>query len=288
MKKLVLFLLLALFVTACGDPAVDVQEVEYRPRITVEAYVYPGEQIKDIVLTRNFELEQPIDTAAILLLPNVNQVNATINGVPLVFDPSTFTYYTNIIGDYNTSYELKVSARIDGIDLETSAVTTTPSPGFDLLDNDLGDLIYRENPANIKFTPSPGTDFYAFSIRAENATLDNFIYDNPFIPDLTREDLEDTFNDFRYQYNLLINVDSYSSVPLEYEVLGLDTWFYSNYSVIVYAGDKNFKDFVLTAKQVQQPDGNFIEPAFHLEGDGIGVFASAVRDTLTFNLLQNN
>jgi hypothetical protein len=53
----------------------------------------------------------------------------------------------------------------------------------------------------------------------------------------------------------------------------------------VYAGDNNFKDYVLTVSNVQQPDGNFIEPRMYLTGDGIGIFGSAIRDTVTFNLV---
>ena len=69
------------------------------------------------------------------------------------------------------------------------------------------------------------------------------------------------------------------------QVSGFDTWFYANYRVIVYGGDKNFKDYFITAGRVQQFDGNFIEPEFHLTGDGIGVFGSAVRDTVTFSII---
>jgi len=288
MKNILLFISGLVLLAACGDPAVDVLSVEYDAKITVEGYVYPGEQIKDIILTRNFRLEQPIDTSKIILLPTENEVVASINGTPLMFDPVSLTYYSNLTADYNTSYELVVKAKIEGRQLETSSVTTTPAPGFDLVQNNLGDVVYRSQPLEFGFKTSPGTDFYAFSIRADNPTLENFIYDNPYIPNLERKDVEDSFNEYRYQYNLLLNVDSYSSVPLEYEILGLDTWFYTSYTVIVYAGDRNFKDYLLTAKDVQQPDGNFVEPKFHFSGDGIGIFGSAIRDTLTFNLLPQN
>jgi len=288
MKNILLFILGLVLLAACGDPAVDVLTVEYEAKIAVEGYVYPGEQIKDIILTRNFRLEQPIDTSKIILFPAENEVVATINGTPLMFDPISLTYYSNITAEYNTSYELVVKAKIDGRELETSSVTTTPAPGFDLVQNNLGDVVYRSQPLTFGFSTSPGTDFYTFSIRADNPTLDNFIYDNPYIPNLERKDVEDAFNDYRYQYNLLLNVDSYSAAPIGYEILGLDTWFYTSYTVIVYAGDRNFKDYLLTAKDVQQPDGNFVEPKFHFSGDGIGIFGSAIRDTLTFNLLPQN
>lgn len=288
MKNILVILTGLVILIGCGDPAVDVSDVEYKPKITVEGYVYPGEQIKDIYLTRNYRLGVAIDTTEVFLLPADNEVAATVNGVPLQFDPVTFSYYANLMGDYNTSYELRVSAKIDGQVIQTSTVTTTPSSGFHILNNNLGNLTYQEDEVNIEFTPSPGTDFYAFSIRADSTSLENFIYDNPYIPNIDKDELAEDYKDYGYEYDLLINIDSYSNVPIEYEVSGLNTWFYSSYTVYVYAGDKNFKDYMLTARNVQQTDGNFVEPEFHFTGDGIGVFGSAIRDTVTFNLLKAN
>ena len=38
--------------------------------------------------------------------------------------------------------------------------------------------------------------------------------------------------------------------------------------------------------EVQEIDGNFHEPVFHIDGDGIGVFGSAVTDTVYFSVTQ--
>jgi len=37
---------------------------------------------------------------------------------------------------------------------------------------------------------------------------------------------------------------------------------------------------------VQEIDGNLHEPAFHIEGDGIGVFGAAVADTAYFEIVR--
>jgi hypothetical protein len=55
---------------------------------------------------------------------------------------------------------------------------------------------------------------------------------------------------------------------------------------VVYAFDKNYKDFLITHDQVQEIDGNFHEPEFHFEGDGIGVFGSAIADTVQITVLR--
>ncbi|MBI2419393.1 MAG: hypothetical protein HYV28_16140, partial [Ignavibacteriales bacterium] len=52
-----------------------------------------------------------------------------------------------------------------------------------------------------------------------------------------------------------------------------------------FAGDLNFKNYLLSADS-QEPDGNFHEPVQIFTGDGIGVFASAVKDTLVFSIIK--
>jgi len=287
MKFLNIIIAITVFIllASCGDPQVDITGVSYQQKIVVQGYVYPNEEIKHIRLTRNFPLEATINQEDLILTPSKNSVTISINGIALQFDAQTQTYFTNAItANFGETYLLEVSAIIDGEQLQTTSFTTVPLEGFSLLANDLGTIVYR-TPIEFQFTPSPGTDFYAFSIIPDSASVDNFIYDNPFFPNLEQQDVQDDLNSFRFQFDLLINVDSTPGSTRDYEILGLDTWFYSTYKVIVYAGDKNFKDYVLTASNVQQFDGNFIDPRMYFEGDGIGVFGSAIRDTLTFNLI---
>ncbi|UCH66695.1 MAG: DUF4249 family protein [Ignavibacterium sp.] len=283
--KTIIALAVFLLLASCGDPQVDITGVGYQSKIAVQGYVYPNEEIKNIRITRNFPLETMINPEDLILTPSKNSVEIKVNGIALQFDVHTQTYYTNAItANFGETYLLEVSAIIDGEQLQTTSATTVPLEGFSLLTKDLGTVIYR-TPIEFQFTPSPGTDFYAFSIIPDSASVDNFIYDNPYFPNLERQDVEDDLNSFRFQFDLVINVESSPGSIREYEILGLDTWFYSTYQVIVYAGDKNFKDYVLTASNVQQFDGNFIDPRMYFDGDGIGVFGSAIRDTLTFNLV---
>lgn len=275
------------FLNACGDPSIDINEVEYQPKIVVEAFLYPDSPIDEIKLMRNFALETSIDSLDLLLTPTKNAVTASINDVPLNYNSTTgFFYNSNFIIEYGKTYKLKVTATIDGKTLYTESETLTPNSGFNIVNKDLGTIKYRQNKPTINFVPSPGTGFYAFSIRANNPTTDNFIYDNPYFPDLELKDLEESFNDFVFQLSVLLNVNSTKPDPLEYKIKELDTWFFTNYSVIVYGGDENFKDYLLTVNRVKQPDGNFVEPEFHFTGDGIGVFGSSVRDTVYFNLIK--
>jgi len=284
--KIIIVIFVFFMIASCGDPQVDITAVVYQPKIVVQGYVYPNEEIKHVKLTRNFPLETTINQEDLILTPSKNSVTINVNGIGLQFHTVTQSYFTNAItANFGETYTLTVSAVIDGEQLQTTSSTTVPLEGFSLLSTDLGTIEYR-TPISFQFNSSPGTDFYAFSINPDLASVENFIYDNPFFPNLEPSDVEDDLNSFRFQFDVLINVDSTPGTTREYVLTGFDTWFYSTYKVIVYAGDKNFKDYVLTASNVQQFDGNFIDPRMYFAGDGIGVFGSAIRDTVTFNLVR--
>jgi len=65
-----------------------------------------------------------------------------------------------------------------------------------------------------------------------------------------------------------------------------DFRFYDDYEIIMYAADKNYKDFHITYRNVMELDGNFHEPKFNIEGDGIGVFGSIIADTVRCRVIQ--
>lgn len=285
--KLFITVILSFIFFECGNPGVDVNNAPYEPKITVEGYLYCGESVDDIKLMRNYALGAPIDQSQLYLTPLMNKVIVTINGIPLTFDPQKNSYFNNqIIVDYGKSYTLEVYATIDGKNLHTTSTTTTPQKGFSILNKNLGTFVYNSTPITINFRTSPGTEFYVFSIVPDSASLNNFIYNNAFRSNLDTVKILNNFNDYKFRYETLNNINSYSNNTYPFTLNIRDMWFYSNYSVIVYAGDTNFKDYLMTAPSVQEFDGNFHEPVLIFNGDGIGVFASAIKDTVTFSITR--
>ncbi|MBN1637598.1 MAG: DUF4249 family protein [Ignavibacteriales bacterium] len=279
-------IIINLFYFGCGDPIVDINNVEYNPKIAVEAYLYPGKDISDVKIMRNFPINKKINESEIYLNPTDNFVNAKINGNALLFDNVSKTYYYNTIDlKYGETYNIEIEATFDGQKFRTNSSTTIPDSGFKILNNNLGTIKYNTENIIIKFNPSPSSDFYLFSIIADSASPDNFIYDNPFLPNLTREDIEKNFNSFLYQYRYLQNILPDPTKTYELKIEVYDAWFYSPYRVIVYACDKNFKDYFLSNQFLQQFDGNFNEPKKIMQGDGIGIFGSAIIDTVRFILI---
>ena len=209
MKKITYILIAAtIFIISCGDPEIDISGVAYQPKIVVQGYVYPGEEIKQFRLMRNFPLDRAINFGEFVLTPGGNGLIANINGVNLQYEPFTQTYYTNNLTVQNdATYTLEVTAVIDGEQLQTSSTTTVPPAGFSLLDTDLGTITYRD-PVVFRFTPSPGIDFYAFSIIPDSASIENFIFDNPYLPNLEVEDVEEDLIDFQFQFDVVINANS--------------------------------------------------------------------------------
>lgn len=298
-KKLAVILTLilsALLFSSCGEGNVDVTGAQYESKIVFDGYIYPGQKVENIKITRNFPLNRVIDPSQVVLSgADVSITDITESKTyKLSFDPQkqSFSYHGADLQILSgRSYRLDVKARVDGKDLTASAVTKVPLNGFHITQKDMGTLTYRQKDEagalkyfNAKFTPSKSSDFYAISIVPVASGFSDFVFDNGFFkPDSA--DIKENFDNYKYQYRWLQNVNP-AAPSAEYKIEWFDTWFYGEYRVIIYAADKNFADFVITNKMIQEPDGNFHEPKFHLEGDGIGVFGSAIADTAYFKIIR--
>jgi Domain of unknown function (DUF4249) len=286
--KVILILIIPLLFIRCGDPGVDISNVSYEPKIAVEGYLYAGETIHDIKLTRNFALGQSRDFNKLALTPQDNSVNVSINGIPLLYDPQSKTYYNNsVIVEFGKTYKLSVSAVFDGKQLRTESVTTVPQKGFKLINaGNLGNIRYGIDNIKLDFRPSPGCDLYVFAVIADSASTGNFIYNNTFNSIIDSSDVRKDLNNYKTQFDAVSDIDSYADALHSFNVKPYMTWFYSSYKTFVYAGDKNFRNYLFSVPNVKEFDGNFHEPVQIFTGDGIGVFASAVRDTVVFNIVK--
>lgn len=266
--------------TSCGDPNVSVDSIKYEPKIVVEGYLYPGETVHEIRITRNIPLNQTINIASLVITDAI----VKIDGVQLQYDSTSSSYKSNaLMIEMGKTYTLDVSAVVAGKALHTTATTTTPSPAFKLLTKNLGIHSYGDSLA-LKFVPLSNTDFYAFSICPDTASAINFIYNNDYRSDITPDDVMKNIADYQFQMTFAENIKPGGTDTLTQTIHDFDTWFHAPYKVIIYAGDQNMKYFALTAPNVKEFDGNFHEPKQILTGDGIGVFASAIKDTAYFTI----
>ncbi len=90
------------------------------------------------------------------------------------------------------------------------------------------------------------------------------------------------FVQFQHTWQWDITPTGQAGERSEIELEWFNFWFYGNYRVILYAADDQFTDYLLTHRQIQEIDGNLLEPRFYFEGDGVGVFAAAIPDTVRF------
>lgn len=285
--------LVVMMLAACGESNLSITEATYQPKIAVQGILIPG-QVPQIKISRNFPVNVVIDPADIPI-PNASVTISDAAGVrrTLLYNPQTQAYEAQFDVAYNTTYTLNVEAGIDGRTLHASATTTVPNAGFKILEerSNLGSMVYRQRDAqgnlinfDVVFERSPGTGYYLVSLVALDADTSKFIYDNPF-RELTAEDVFTDFEEYKYLYYWLQDRPLTPGIS-NTEILSLFTFFYSRYRVIIYAADRNFRDFQITHELLQGIDGNYHEPAFHIEGDGIGVFGSAVADTAYFEILR--
>jgi hypothetical protein len=280
----------------CGEGTVDLNNATYDPKIVIEAYIYPNHKVEKIRITRNEPFNKPLDFSSVIL-SNAKVTITDLNdnkSFKLSYNPVNFSFEDKegtLIIDYGKSYKMEVWASIDGKDLYASSATKVPGKGLRIIKNENTSIQYREKDEsgnlkkyNINLEPSPDASIHAISIVAENPGLGNFIYENPYFkPDSS--EINKNIDQYKYGYYWLENFKPGVSI-VNFEIEWMYIWFYSRYRVIIYAGDKNFKDFFLTQKDVQEMDGNFHEPKLHIEGDGIGVFASAIVDTVYFNVTK--
>ncbi len=300
MKKnyLIFSILLVLtFFYGCGEGKVDLTEAVYEPKIVIDGYIYPHHKVEDIRITRNFPLNQNIDVTKIILYNALVKITDMQSGdqYQLTFNPFKLSFEYNgndLVIDYGKSYKINVSATIDGKNLSASSVTTVPLAGLRADQHSLDSMSYREKDAfgNLKkflvsFSPSLNCKFHVFSLTALDASLSSFIYNNAYLTGLDSNDVKEDFD--RYRFSFYWRQNSMPGVSkIIYEIEWLSIWFYGNYRLVIFAGDKNFQDFTMTHKNVMELDGNFHEPKMHIEGDGIGVFASALADTVYFKVIK--
>jgi hypothetical protein len=283
--------------TACGEGSIVVDGNTFEPKIVIQGTLFPNQPV-NIRLMRNFPLGTAVDFDNLVLADaEAAIVDGSGRSFVLRLNPETEFYQyrgSDLQIVYGGTYTLEVSATIDGKELSAQSTTTLPQQGFRVLrdQSELGPMSYRERDLNgdlidfqVTFERSPETNFYAVSVTALDAAILTFIYENPF-GDFNEDDVEKDFNDFKYAFNWIQDTPSRIGEST-IQIFSFFTWFVGNYQAVVYAADRNFKDFLITHEEVQEIDGNFHEPALHIVGDGIGVFGSAIADTVHFTILPD-
>jgi len=299
-KNLIVLTFAGMFLIACGKTSVTIDERTYEPKIVIIGYLYPERPVSNIRITRNFPVGTTIDKNQIALSEaNVTLTDITSNiGYELTYNPISFAFeYTedDLEIDFGKSYRLDVFANVDDSDLQASSVTTVPEEGLEI-DREksvYGDLFYRETDESgqlitpqVAYRQSENSAFFLLSISALDADVETFIYENPFGLDIKEViENEGQIENFQYQFRWTKPENQNGGLSI-IEISWFQLWFYSPYRLVLYAADENFYHFFSTHRNVQSVDGNLHEPLFHIEGDGIGVFGSAVIDTLSLNILK--
>ncbi|MGH7492514.1 MAG: DUF4249 family protein [bacterium] len=294
---------------SCGKGSVEVTNASYQPQIVVEGYLIAGRNVDNIHITQNFRLDANLRNTILV----IDHAEVTITdentgqSYPLTFQDSPFPpsdpkynrlnqahyRYTgnDLIVGYGKSYTLDVRAVVEGKPLHTRARTTVPNAGFRIAAVNHDSLQYRQQGFNgevlqfqLTLERSSGSDFYVAALRPKTASTENFIYDNPYSEE-DPESVEENFGDFTNSV-LWIQDTPLTAGQSLFDIFWWELWFYSEYELVAYAADKNYRDFLQTYQDVQEEDGNFHEAKFHLEGDGIGVFGAVVADTVRVKVLK--
>lgn len=298
MRLLAVSLMIALY--GCGEGEFAVSNTSYEPRLVIEGLLVPGERVENIRITRNFRVDAqiqanalvPADIKATLTDEESGRAYALSMRDAALVDDRLFYYEGDDLEiEHGQSYTLQVQATVEGQKLEARATTTVPARGFRIAGVNREQMTYRPldergEPINfsVEIERSPSSRFYLMTVRPVVATSANFVYDNPFTEQKPSE-VEEDIDDFSFDWDWIQNTPR-GAGKSTIEVFWFFLWFYGEHEVVVYAADSNYASFIQTHGEVQEADGNFHEPKFAIQGDGIGYFGSALVDSVRLRVLR--
>ncbi len=312
MRAIIFLSLIILLINSCGKTSVTIDQNTYKPKIVIHGILHANRQVSDIKISRNFPVNVQISKDDVYLPDAIVMITdiLTDSTYTLVYDYQNNSFYSHLWNLYiqpGKSYKLEVNATIDGKNLYATSTTTVPKGDFYISryqSNIFREIPYRErdNDGNliyptIKYKQAENAAFCLLSLTALGRPgaaiprLENsFIYENPFGINLRQAIEEEGFRIEDFQYSSRWSKPQYPDNGLAVmEINWYQIWFYGDYNLTIYAGDQNFFNFYMTHGNVQEIDGNLHEPLFDIEGDGIGLFGSAIVASYStaFSIIQN-
>lgn len=298
MYKYILVVLIAVLLFGCGEGMVDINTKNYEPRIVIYGFIQPGNNVKNISITRNFPLNQKINADSLYLKDaDVVITDLSINkSYKLDFDADTKKFQRlDMIIMKGRSYKLSISAVIDGVTVEASAVTNTPKEAveidtsrsrlesfhvFDKYEN--GEYKYFE----VCWKFDPEASCYIFSKESIKMTDSNRIWGmNNEAYEQMRAKYGNFFTWRRGNTVEILYAKDRSGEYYSHIIEAILFAYHGAQRFIVTTGDKNFYDYINLPREVVDVDGNHFEPKYHVSGQAIGVFGSIVSDTVEVMLL---
>ena len=128
---------LSFFLISCGEGTVSIDQNNYEPKIVIDGYLYPDQQVDRIKILRNLPIGTNISKSGLVIsdaIVVITDLNVTPNeSHTLSFNADSLYYYydgNNLNIQYGGIYRIDVQAIIDGNALEASSITKTPLAGF--------------------------------------------------------------------------------------------------------------------------------------------------------------
>jgi len=300
--KITVIIVTMMMLHACGKATIEPQNESYEQKIVIEGFLIAGQTVDRLFITKNFTVDSDLNNYNLIPDPGKTEVTITDLSSGYIYNLSfhleekeiiTEAYWRYEDKDFTIQpgnmYQLNVSTIIDDERITAYAQTTVPERGFSIENINQTELKYRaKNESgelvnfNIKYARSPGTNFYVAAIQARNPEISSYIYDNPY-DEVKPEDVNLVDDAYNYEVDHHTQIsEGKSNMTLGWQ----DFRFYDDYEIIMYAADKNYKDFFITYSNVMELDGNFHEPKFNIEGDGLGVFGSIIADTVRCRVVR--
>ena len=191
-----LFLFLCLIFYSCGEGIVEVENISYEPRITVEGLLFPGKKVERIRVFKNFKIDQNVNIFNALLDPRQTTVSITDEQNGNAYDLSL--HIPDSVADINgywfeyqgsdlqirhgNSYTINVESEYAGERLWTRSTTTVPQEGFAINSLNYNSLKFAQEKENgdlevfeVNIQRSPGITYYLATVKPLDDSFNSLI-----------------------------------------------------------------------------------------------------------------
>jgi len=264
-KLIILFIITGCCFTNCINEPTD---TEFEEEIIVRAYLYTGSSIDSVHISKSIKIGE-------IYSPG----EAAVTGAGVSISVDNVSYQLSEYGDKPGVYYLPLNyirvtpgktyhleAQVG--DKLISASTTAPD-FVQIVRVNLPETEYLGKPFEVFWRGGEGAAGYILSVKARSSA--ELVELSSFMEHALEETEFDTTEFFPPVNNFPVQIHE-SNFQIPWPMF----WYYGDYTLTIYAVDKNFFDFSTSFTVLEAQSSFYEKPPSHIQG-GIGIFAALSR-----------
>ena len=282
MNKYYLYVFLTLFILGCDEPP------DSAAKIFIYGIIYPNKSVEDIIIERNFPLDNDINSLPITDAEVIITDRSTNENYKLTYNPITKKYdCVDLIIKAGITYRLTASATIDGKNVQAYGATNVP--GAITINKELSKLesfSWEEKDINgnykyfeICWEVLDNIDIFYFTLERINYVMDIRTKSEEYSAYLSN--LNRPYGDSYYTWpegviNLIAYHNNYTNSSYSLRIEGADLGRIQKFRVNIFHDTEEYRRYGLDPKKVRDANGNLVPMTNFINGDGIGFFGTKI------------